>query len=396
MFNSFNWKGFSILSFAHLINDFYTNFLPPMLPFFIAAGAFDIEKGATIVAAFTISSSLTQPLFGYLVDQKGQRWLLFVGTLWMAVLLGFIGFTNNYYSILILATLAGMGTSAFHPQAAAMVSNMGGKRQGTSLSTFIAFGNIGMALGPIVLMPLFKIFGLWITGLATIPGILASLLLFFYAPQEQHLSNKPVTSLENAFKALKKSMAELIKLMNVVAMRSLVFTGIISLLPYYFVNNIKLSEAISGTIVTITLASGAVGGLIGGTVSDRFGKRGLIIISLAASAPLLLAFLKTQGIISYIFLALGTATLMASFSVTVVAAQEVIPDSKALAAGLSMGFAIGIGGLGVKFIGRYADIYGIQSALQMLFYLPFIAAAFGFFLKKEQKVIQIDSVLTKS
>jgi FSR family fosmidomycin resistance protein-like MFS transporter len=132
------------------------------------------------------------------------------------------------------------------------------------------------------------------------------------------------------------------------------------------------------------LAAGAIGGVIGGFISDYFGRKPLIIGSLVLSAPLFFAFLFSDGLLSMVFLALAGAALSSSFSVTVVAAQEAIPDNKALAAGLSMGFANGLGGLMVVSIGHIGDWLGLTAAIEVLFVLPVIAGFIGIFMKSRQ------------
>lgn len=384
----FDWKSFSVLSGAHAINDMYSNFLPPLLPFLVAAGAFKLAQGTALVAAFTITSSFAQPFFGYLIDQKGQRWLLYVGTIWMALLLGLTGFTKNYYLLLVLAGLAGMGTGAFHPQATAMITGLGSKRKGTALSTYVAFGSLGMALGPLLLMPLVENFGLKVTGYAVIPGVMAALLLYVYIPKEHIHQEKHISgSFQSLMVSLQKARSELLKIIAIVSLRSLVFTGLTTLIPFYLIREIKMTPTITGVVLSLMLAAGSLGGIIGGSLSDVYGKKPVIAFSLILTAPLLWFFLRTHGALSIVLLCLGQAALMASFSITVVAAQEMIPDNKALASGLSMGFAIGVGGLAITFIGKFADVYGIETALQLLFLLPLLAAFFALFLDRETKSV---------
>jgi FSR family fosmidomycin resistance protein-like MFS transporter len=129
------------------------------------------------------------------------------------------------------------------------------------------------------------------------------------------------------------------------------------------------------------LAAGAFGGIIGGFISDYFGRKQLIIGSLVLSTPLFFIFLLTNGIVSIIFLALAGSALLSSFSVTVVAAQEAIPENKALAAGLTMGLANGLGGLAVVIIGYIGDTFGLTTAVTILFILPIIAGLTGIFMK---------------
>ncbi len=130
----------------------------------------------------------------------------------------------------------------------------------------------------------------------------------------------------------------------------------------------------------IMLFAGAVGGIIGGFLSDRFGRKKLIVSSLILTTPFLFGFWQTTGLISTLLLAFAGACLLSSFSVTVVAAQETIPNNKSLAAGITMGFAAGLGSLAVIPIGRIGDIYGL-SLNHHLFCLPVIAGLIGLFLK---------------
>jgi len=369
-----------VLSLAHMLNDMYSNYIPQMLPFLVVLmPGFTATKAAILVSAFTITSSLSQPVFGYYLDRQGKRWLVHVGTLWMAIMLSLTGIAQNYILIVIFAGLAGLGTAAFHPQASTMINVLSGSRKAVLLSIFIAFGNMGFALSPLLLVPLFQTYGLHATIVTVIPGILVALLLYFFAPRNESLIGT-VPAFSVVLKSLKLASHELSAIVGVIAIRSLAYTGMLTMLPLYFKSE-SLSNIAAGHLVTIMLAAGAAGGILGGLISDKFGRKRLIIGSLILATPFFITFLFTQGAISTIFLALGGASLLSSFSVTVVAAQEAIPENKALAAGLTMGFAGGLGGIAVIFIGRIADIWGLTSALSVLFMLPMIAGLFAFLMK---------------
>ncbi|HZK87542.1 MAG TPA: MFS transporter [Anaerovoracaceae bacterium] len=369
-----------VLSLAHMLNDMYSNYIPQMLPFLVVLmPGFTATKAAILVSAFTITSSFSQPVFGYYLDRQGKRWLVHVGTLWMAIMLSLTGIAQNYILIVIFAGLAGLGTAAFHPQASTMINVLSGSRKAVLLSIFVAFGNMGFALSPLLLVPLFQTYGLHATIVTVIPGILVALLLYFFAPRNESLiGTAPAFSV--VLKSLKLVSHELSAIVGVIAIRSLAYTGMLTMLPLYFKSE-SLSNIAAGHLVTIMLAAGAAGGILGGLISDKFGRKRLIIGSLILATPFFITFLFTQGAISTIFLALGGASLLSSFSVTVVAAQEAIPENKALAAGLTMGFAGGVGGIAVIFIGRIADIWGLTSALSVLFMLPMIAGLFAFLMK---------------
>jgi FSR family fosmidomycin resistance protein-like MFS transporter len=368
-----------ILSLAHMLNDMYSNYLPQMLPFLVAATALTTTRAAILVSAFTISSSFIQPLFGYFLDRQGKRWLVHVGTLWMAIMLSLTGLVHNYFLLVLLAGLAGLGTAAFHPQASTMITVVSGNRKAVLLSTFVAFGNIGFALSPILLVPLFQTYGLHASIYTVIPGIFVAILLFFFAPKNDILSGNAPT-LSDVIHSLQAARSELLAITGVIAIRSLASVGLLTILPLYF-QALKLSSISSSHLVFIMLFSGAIGGILGGFISDLFGRKPLIVSSLVLATPLFYGFSQTHGILSTIFLALAGASLLSSLSVTVVAAQEAIPNNKSLAAGLTMGFAGGVGGLLIILIGKIGDHYGLSTAISVLFFLPAVAGLIALFMK---------------
>ncbi|TGE32299.1 MFS transporter [Desulfosporosinus sp. Sb-LF] len=368
-----------ILSLAHMLNDMYSNYLPQMLPFLVAATALSTTRAAILVSAFTISSSFIQPIFGYFLDRQGKRWLVHVGTLWMAIMLSLTGLVQNYLLLVLLAGLAGLGTAAFHPQASTMITVISGDRKAVLLSTFVAFGNIGFALSPLLLVPLFQNYGLHATIYTVIPGIFVALLLFFFAPKNDVLGGNAPT-LSEVICSLRSARSELLAITSVIAIRSLTYTGLLTILPLYFQAQ-KLSSIAASHLVFVMLFSGAIGGILGGFISDRYGRKPLIVSSLILATPLFYGFTQTQGTLSIVFLALAGASLLSSFSVTVVAAQEAIPNNKSLAAGLTMGFAGGVGGLLVILIGRIGDLYGLSTAISVLFFLPIAAGIIALFMK---------------
>ena len=370
------------LSVAHLFNDWYMNYLPTLLPFLIAAGL-GVTRGAFLISIFTLTSSVVQPLFGYLVDRKNQRWLVYAGTVWMAVLLALIGVVEYYPLMLFLAAAAGLGTAAFHPQASAMVTAVSGNRRGLFQSLFIAGGNVGWAFTPLMVVPFIQFYGLAYSPVFMLPGILVALMLWWAAPRSKGQPvKKPAAPLSLN---LGPAFYDVTKIVLVVAVRSLAFFGLITFLPIYFME--RGVTAVNGSYLIFTmLFAGALGGLVGGFLSDRVGRKKVIVTSLFLATPLFYLFLASHGILAYLSLALAGASLLASFSVTVVAAQEIMVNSNATASGLMLGFGIGIGGLGVGLMGILAGFLGTGWVISMLVWLPLLAGLMGLLVRERQQV----------
>lgn len=373
-----SYSSISTLSLAHTLNDMYSNYLPALLPFLVAATGINATRAAALVSVFSFTSYFIQPFFGYFLDSKGKRWLVHIGTLWMAVFLSLTGIIDNYYLLIFIVALAGFGTAAFHPQASTMVSITSGDRKAVLLSVFVAAGNIGFALSLLILPPLFERFGLSFTLYTVLPGIIVAILLYFFAPKQEMLKGN-ATDIKEVLQSLTSASKELVVIISVIAIRTLAYFGLLAVFPLYFsTKNLLISW---NNLMFIMLFCGAIGGIIGGYVSDRFGRKLLIVISLILTTPLLFGFLQTSGLLSTVLLGLAGACLLSSFSVTVVAAQEAIPNNKSLAAGLSMGFSVGLGSLLVILIGWIGDVYGLETSIKVLFVLPVIAGLFALLMK---------------
>ncbi|UWG95802.1 MFS transporter [Dehalobacter sp. DCM] len=379
--NPIDYSAMGVLSAAHSLNDLYANYIPALLPFLVLSLGLNATKAAILVSAFSLASSFAQPVFGYFLDKQGIRWFVHVGTLWMAVWLSLCGYINNFPLLILICALAGLGTAAFHPQASTMISVIAKQKRGILLSLFIAFGNIGFALSLLILPPFFAHFGLKATLFTVIPGIAVAILLYFFAPKQEYLKGNSIPFSE-VLSSLGSASRELIIIIVVIAIRALVYSGILTLFPLYF--STKTLIISWNNLMFIMLFCGALGGVLGGFLSDRFGRKKITVISLILTTPLFFAFINSTGIISTVMLAFAGASLLSSFSVTVVQAQEAIPNNKSLASGISMGLANGVGSLLVIPVGRIGDLYGLNNAFIVLFILPVIAGFVALFMKNDR------------
>lgn len=364
------------ISLAHMLNDWYMNLIPILTPFLVAAG-FGIKEVSFAISAFTITSSLSQPVIGYMVDRKNQSWMIYVGTAWLAVLLSCIGLTHSYAALLTIAALSGLGAAAFHPQASAMVSAAGGTKKGVCQAVFGASGNLGWALTPLFVIPLVERYGLAVTPYLVIPGLFVTVLLAFKAQRQQPTARKDSMPLLDA---LKPGWRELSKLIAIIALRTLTYSGLVAFLPLYLQQK-GIAVSSSAHLLFILLCAGAAGGLVGGYLSDRFGKTLVIFVSLTLSPMFFYLFLQAGPVLRPLVFGLAGATLLSSFSPIVVLAQELLNKQAAMASGFSLGFGIGVGGLGVGLVGMVIEHLGLSFAVHLLICLPFAAALVALTLK---------------
>jgi len=362
------------LSVGHFINDSYSNFLGPLLPLLITKLKLTMAQAGWLAALLVLSSSFTQPLYGYISDRYSTRSFAVFSPLITAVFMSCLGLAPTFTTLSILLLLGGIGIASFHPQGAAIVARGGSQRMGLRMSIFVTSGSIGYALGPLLIMLVVAKFGLERSYLVIFPGLVAFGLLYFFIPVSSATPN-PSTRQVSVRKALRETWRPLLILYWLVVLRSAVQMCFVSFLPLYF-HLQGLGDIGAARVTSIFLFAGAIGGFSGGTLADRFGGKHVISFSMLLSTPCFVAFLLNQGLQAYFWLCLGGVILLSTIPVNVVMAQELIPANASVAAAITMGFAWGMGGLAVPIIGKIADLTSLPIALMVVSALPVV----GFFL----------------
>jgi FSR family fosmidomycin resistance protein-like MFS transporter len=159
-------------------------------------------------------------------------------------------------------------------------------------------------------------------------------------------------------------------LAGVIALRSFVYFGLVTFIPLYYINDLHASKAFGNTALAAMLLGGAVGTLIGGPLADRFGRRAVLTASMLVLPPLVVGFLVSGPGLALVFAALAGAATIATFAVTIVMGQEYLPGRLGVAAGVTIGLSIGLGGAGAPLLGLIADAHGLRAVFELLAVLP--------------------------
>ena len=359
-----------LLVAGHIVVDATQNILPVLLPLVKVTFALSYTQVGLVAALLSLTSSLTQPIFGWLTDRWRTDWLLPAGVAWTALFMGSTGIAPSYPLLLLAVGLAGLGTAAYHPKASVGVAAAAGIRKGAAMSLFSAGGNLGFAIGPILGAFLLARFAAPGTLGLLVPGaLLTAALLTVRGPR---LSPPPIPREDRGSKGGVPVLA-ITLLILAVSLRSWTYQATITFLPFLLVNDRQPAVAPSVALF-LYLFCGALGGLLGGTISDRWGRQAILVGTLILYAPLMLAFQATDGRLALLLLALSGAALLGSFSVAIVYAQELLPARVGLASGLTLGFAFGAGGIGAGVTGALIDAVGLEWGMASVSVLPLGAA----------------------
>ncbi|NTU48381.1 MAG: MFS transporter, partial [Syntrophobacteraceae bacterium] len=163
----------------------------------------------------------------------------------------------------------------------------------------------------------------------------------------------------------------------VIIMRTWTHVGIMSYIPFYYINFLKGDPVEAGKIVSLFLLGGAFGTLAGAPLADRWGHRLWLRFSMIGSALLFPLIFLSQGYALFVVVTLLGMILISTFTVTVVMGQNLLPGNLGVVSGLLVGFAIGAGGIGVTLLGVVADHFGVPFALKCIGGLPFLGFLFS-------------------
>ena len=362
-----------LLVFGHTVNDMYSNLLSGVLPLLILTFGLSYMLAGLAALVFNVFSSIMQPFLGRWFDRTHTAWLLEIGLTLNCTCMSLLGVAPTYLILLFLLGTAGLGTASFHPPAFSTVVKAGSSRKGQAMGLFIAGGNTGFFLGPIVAGVLLTLYGLHGTLLLLPVGLIAALILL-----KARVTAAGQTAVFNAESARPVANRRLVALLaTITACRSTTITVAETFLPVYFVARGE-PLVIATALASVWLGIGILGQFAGGYISDRIGRFPVIASSLLVGGPLFVAFLITSGPTSIIFLALAGVALYASWTVIVVMASEAAPQNVGTVSGLMLGLAVGIGGFAALGFGALADRIGLQSALIAMATFLFLGGALAF------------------
>ncbi|MCL5023574.1 MAG: MFS transporter [Nitrospirae bacterium] len=377
----FNLRALLILSLGHLCTDVQQGALPAILPFLKERLALSYSLAGTIIFASNFASSVIQPLFGYLTDRKEKPLLLPAGCLLAGAGFALLTLPVHYALLLVFVITGGLGVAAYHPEGFKTAHYFTGARAATGMAVFSVGGNLGFALGPIAALSIVTHF-----GFSYLPLMFTFSLLFLSVaavfrntlsiPGRTRATGAPATE-----ESGKGAFFPLILLIGTVVMRSWAHAGLMTYIPFYYIDYLKGDPVYAGKLVSFFLLGGVLGTMAGSPLADRWGHKRYLVLSMLAASLLFPLILILKGGALLVVLAVFGMVLISTFTVTIVMAQKLLPKNLGVASGLMVGFAIGTGGIGVTILGVLADGFGVPFALKSIIVLPVTGFLLSLFVK---------------
>jgi MFS transporter, FSR family, fosmidomycin resistance protein len=365
------------LSGAHLLNDLISSMIPAMYPLVKEAYALDFTQVGLITLSFQVTSSLLQPVLGFVTDHKPWPYAMVAGM--AATLSGLLGlaFAGNYATVLVSAALVGLGSAVFHPEATRMARHAAAGQHGFAQGIFQIGGHAGYAAGPLlaamIVVPRGQASIAWMSIVALAAMVLMAWTGGRYAEmrssQIAEQTKRPAATAEPILPGRRILLAMSILIVLLLSKNSYtaVFT---SYYTFYLIAQFGVTVQVSQVMLFLYLVVGALGVIIGGMVGDRIGRDRVIWISILGTLPFTLLLphvdLFWTGVLSVVI-----GLIMASaFPSILIYAIDLVPHRVGLVGGLFYGLAFGLGGLAAAAVGALADHIGIIAMFKLCAWLP--------------------------
>ena len=374
----FETRQVAMISATHWIHDTYTAFLPPLLPEFIARLDLSNTQAGTL-SVFLQLPSLLQPLIGHLGDRMDLRWFVVLSPALTAIAMSLLGVAPNYALLALLLATAGASSAAFHAVVPVLVGRFSGKRLGFSMGLWMVGGELGRAFGPIIVVSAVTFLGLEGTPWLMVAGLLATVLV------ATRLRGLPVTVVQRAqtgsawreaWPVLRRLLLPLIGFMVI---RAFVLAALTTYLPIYMTDT-GADLWLAGAALTILEIAGVAGAFLSGSLSDRLGRRRMLILAVLGTSVLMFIFLQSAGWVQFPLL-LGMGFFAISITPVVMAlVQENAPENRAFVNGIYMALNFAIRSLIIVIVGMLGDWLGLHKAFMVSAGLALLAIPFAYWL----------------
>ena len=364
------------ISFAHLLNDLLQSVIPSVYPILKDKYQLTFAQIGLITFFFQLNASILQPFIGYYTDKHPKPFSKIYGMFFSLCGIILLSFASGFYSIVAAVSLVGLGSAIFHPESARVSFLASGGKRGLAQSIFQIGGNLGTALGPLLVaffvVPNGQKYILFFVIPATIALFVIARIGIWY---KKHLFVRRDTETKIVhYHSLTNSHVNfsIIVLLIVIFSKFFYTASLSSYYSFFLIEKFKLSVQQSQVHMFIYLLAYAAGTIIGGPLGDKIGRKYVIWLSVFGAAPFALLLPYATLFWTDILMVIIGIIISSAFPAIIVYAQELLPKKLGTVSGLFYGFAFGMGGLGSALLGKLADNTSIEYVYQICSFLPLV------------------------
>jgi len=373
---TFQSGGVLVISIAHFIHDIYTSFLAPLLPFIIEKLSLNLTQAGLLTTVMQIPA-LINPYIGKLADRISVRYFIILAPTVTAVPMSLLGIVPSYGVMLILLFVTGISVSLFHVPAPVMVYRLSGKHTGRGMSFFMTGGELARTLGPISIIAIVSLLGFEGYYPVMFVGMAVSAWMFI------KFKDMPVTIEQKKKSSIRKPWSDLkhifVPLTAILVTRGFMHAVASAFLPIYITQKTG-NLWLAGISLSVLEGAGVAGIMTTGPLSDKFGRKNLLLFSLTCAPLGLFLFIYSAGWLRFAALIFTGFTLLSTTPVMLAMIQENARTGKSAANGLFMMISFLARSAVVVIVGFIADKIGLEKTYLISAGLGIIGIPFVFML----------------
>jgi len=362
------------ISFCHILNDMMQALVPALYPLLKDAFDLDFAQIGYITLTWQLTASLLQPVVGAVADKRPMPYSLAFGMIFTLAGLLLAASAESYAILLVAVGLIGAGSAIFHPESSRIARMASGGQYGLAQSIFQVGGNLGSAIGPLMAAFIILPFGQKAIGWFGVAALLASFILFrigaWYAQRQMERAKRPARPIRDLGLSQRTIWVSIGILVALSFSKSFYTSSISSFLQFYLIDRFAVDARTAQMFLFLFTGSVAAGTFFGGPIGDRIGRKAVLWGSVLGALPFTLALPYANLFWTGVLVVVIGLILASTFSVILVYAQELLPGKTGLVAGIFLGLAFGLSGVGAAALGKLADLTSISFVYSVCSVLP--------------------------
>lgn len=376
-----DYRNMGLITLGHALTHWYPATFFMLLPLIGAELGLSYSQIGFVMTCQYAAGALSNVSGGMLVDMWGRKGqLLALSLFWVGFPYLLMGFTTQYWMLLLCVMLVGIGNNLWHPTAIPLLGRMFPQRKGLALSLHGMGGNMGDALAPLAVGALLTTLS-WreIVVLNVLPGAAISMLILYFlgtlsfAPRHakagatQHSGGQNLASYLQGLRTLLRTRG-LFMLTLSSSFRSMTQGTLLTFLPLYLAKEMHYEIFWVGVGMALLQVAGFVAAPIAGHLSDTMGRRSILVSCLAASGAVLLLMTLVGGTGLFVFLIAVLGFFL--YAVRPIMQAWMLEATPAHMGGTGIGLLFGMqsGAQAIAPIlgGLVADQYGLMAVFYLL------------------------------
>ena len=381
-----------LISAGHMMTHWYPATFYLLLPLIGEELGLSFGQIGSILTCQFAAGALSNLPGGIVVDAIGRKALLMAVALsWIGLPYLVMGFSHSYWMLLVCATMVGIGNNLWHPTAIPLLAQNHPDRRGLVVSIHAMGGNLGDAVAPLAVGAMLTVFS-WrdVVVMNVVPGVVASILLLLSLGRVDGGSgmNPGLPGVQrrgalDVFEGVRILFANRTVLMLSLgsAVRAMTAMTLLTFLPIFLSTELGYPPAWVGGSLFALQAAGFAAAPVSGHLSDRMGRRSVIMTSMVMSGVVLL-FMAFAGRSPAFVLFIAFLGFFL-FAIRAVLQAWLLDATPRHLGGTSVGIMFGAQAVGAAIGpligGLIADHYGIIATFYYLAATIVIANMFIFF-----------------